>query len=227
MLGIRKHMNKYRSKLLIATQLCSITLLTLFFAASANAQMIATEKTTITVPPVPDDVKVETGNEAFLVGHGVGTQNYSCQPCDPTKPNCPNGVAFTLFTPQATLFNDQGEQLITHFFSLNPFEPGVIRVTWESSRDTSTIWAKATGSSTDSHFVNLGAVAWLRLQVVGALAGPTGGDKLVKTTFVQRLNTVGGLAPSTGCSSSADLGNKAFVPYTADYFFYKAADGSN
>ena len=41
------------------------------------------------------------------------------------------------------------------------------------------------------------------------------------TTFVQRLNTTGGLAPSTGCSSLTDAGNKAFVPYAADYFFYQ------
>jgi Protein of unknown function (DUF3455) len=37
------------------------------------------------------------------------------------------------------------------------------------------------------------------------------------------LNTTGGLAPKTGCSSLTDVGNKAFVPYTADYFFYRKA----
>ena len=56
--------------------------------------------------------------------------------------------------------------------------------------------------------------------VVGAQDGPTGGDTLTKTTFIQRLNTSGGVAPSTGCASSADVGKQAFVPYTADYFFY-------
>jgi hypothetical protein len=68
------------------------------------------------------------------------------------------------------------------------------------------------------------AIAWLLLDGVGSLNGPTGGDKLTGTTFVQRLNTTGGLAPSTGCSSLTDVGNTAFVPYTADYFFYKQAD---
>jgi hypothetical protein len=48
-------------------------------------------------------------------------------------------VAWTLFTPQATLFNDQGEQLISHFFSPNPFENGIVRATWEDSRGTSTV----------------------------------------------------------------------------------------
>jgi len=58
--------------------------------------------------------------------------------------------------------------------------------------------------------------------VVKVLDGPTGGDTLTKTTFVQRLNTRGALAPSTGCASPSNVGNQAFVPYTADYFFYAA-----
>jgi hypothetical protein len=32
--------------------------------------------------------------------------------------------------------------------------------------------------------------------------------------------------PSTGCSESSDVGKKALVPYTADYFFYKAAESN-
>jgi hypothetical protein len=60
------------------------------------------------------------------------------------------------------------------------------------------------------------------LQVVGAQDGPTGGDKLLETTFIQRLNTSGGVAPLTGCTHSTDVGKMALVPYTADYFFYKA-----
>jgi hypothetical protein len=54
--------------------------------------------------------------------------------------------------------------------------------------------------------------------------GRTGGKSLTKATFVQRLNTRGGLAPSTGCASASSVGNQAFVPYTADYFFYEKAD---
>ena len=47
-----------------------------------------------------------------------------------------------------------------------------------------------------------------------------GGDTLTATTFIQRVNTSGGIAPSTGCTSSTDVGKQAFVPYTADYVFY-------
>jgi hypothetical protein len=180
-----------------------------------------------TPPPLPPGLApVPAGNELFLVGHGVGTQNYVCRPSGA-------GVAYVLFTPQATLFGDDGRQIITHYFSpnlsTNPPEPntdpkvvadGAIRVTWQD-KDSSIVWAKLhqpNGSVT----VDQDAVAWLLLDKTGVQAGPTGGDKLTKTTFIQRLSTTGGLAPKTGCSSLTDAGNQAFVPYTADYFFYRA-----
>jgi Protein of unknown function (DUF3455) len=173
----------------------------------------------ITPPTVPGDLEVPPGNKAFRVGHGVGTQNYICLPSS-------TGFAFTLFTPEATLFNPRdGQQVITHYFSPNnnPFDPadkGVIRVTWEDSRDSSIVWGAVEKSSTDANFVAPGAVAWLKVKAVGAQDGPTGGDRLSGTTFIQRVNTAGGIAPPTGCAKSGDVGTKAFVPYTADYFFF-------
>jgi hypothetical protein len=79
-------------------------------------------------------------------------------------------------------------------------------------------------SSSDPEFVEPGAIPWLLLKVVGADPGPTGGKRLTRTTFIQRLNTMGGVAPapSTRCTQSIDVGNKALVPYTADYIFYTA-----
>jgi len=171
----------------------------------------------VTPPPVPAEVQVLPGNKAFLVGHAVGTQNYVCLPSG-------SGVKFVLFTPEATLFKfeDNTKQLITHYFSPNPFEKGTIRATWKHSRDTSTVWGQVEPGH--SAVVTSDAIPWLLVTVVGAQDGPTDGDTLSRTTFIQRLNTSGGLAPSTGCTSSTDIGHQAFVPYTADYFFYKAAD---
>ena len=128
------------------------------------------------------------------------------------------GAAFA-----ATLFSDDGGQLITHYFSPNVFEGDTVRATWRDSRDTSTIWAQAKNSSSDPNFVAPGAIAWVLLQRVGSQDGPDGGDTLTETTFVQRLSTSGGVAPSTGCETSNDVGHQAFVPYTADYFFYTGA----
>jgi hypothetical protein len=158
------------------------------------------------VPPniqVPAGLEVPAGNRAFREGDPIGTQDYICLPS-----------GWTFFGPQATLFNERDKQIITHFLSPNPFENGTPRVTWQDSEDTSKVWGLALRAVT----VDPGAIPWVLLQVVGAEDGPTGGDELSETTYIQRLNTVGGLAPSTPCA----VGMMALVPYTADYFFYKA-----
>jgi hypothetical protein len=173
-------MNKYRTKLLIAMQLCAVVLLTSFTAASASAETSATApaKETVTLqsgvddvtpPQVPDNIKVtEDGVIPFLVGHADGTQNYVCKPSGA-------GFAYALFTPEATLFNGHDKQLITHYFSPNPQEANtdprvdgnlMIRATWQHL-DTSTIWAGV--HKNGAAIVDPDSVAWLLLDVVGNL----------------------------------------------------------
>jgi hypothetical protein len=183
----------------------------------------------VTPPAVPPDIQVPEGATAFLEGHAVGTQNYVCLPCpNPTTPAtaCPDstGFAWLLFTPEATLFADNDKQVTTHFFSPNPSEGGTVRATWQDSRDSSIVWGGRAISSSDPHFVAQGAIPWLKLPMAGVQEGSTGDNTLTATTFIQRLNTSGGVAPSTGCTSTTNVGDKAFVPYTADYFFYKGPD---
>ena len=168
---------------------------------------------TVTPPSVPPGLEVPAPNQAFRVGHAAGTQNYVCQPSDHL-----GRVNWVLFTPEASLFDDQSAQIITHFNSPNPDEGGVsVRATWQDSRDTSSIWARGIAFA----MVDSDAIAWVKLEVVGKRLGPTGGNALSGATFVQRVNTKGGLAPATGCEVLSDVGHKAFVPYTADYFFYR------
>ena len=75
-------------------------------------------------------------------------------------------------------------------------------------------------------FVTPGAIPWLLIEVVGAQAGPTGGDSISGTRFIQRVNTAGGAAPSTGCRRPRDIGKRAYVPYAADYVFYRKTTGN-
>jgi hypothetical protein len=82
----------------------------------------------------------------------------------------------------------------------------------------------AIATSSDPSYVRPDAIPWLLLQKAGSHDGPTNGDTLTVTTFIQRLNTTGGIAPSTGCAVSSDVGKKALVPYAADYFFYEHSD---
>lgn len=166
--------------------------------------------TPIAVPNVPSNIAVLPPNRPFLVGHAFGTQNYVCLPSG-------NEFKFKLFTPQATLFDDQGKQIATHFFSPDPDDPlGTIRATWQHSRDTSAVWGKVVPG--DNATVDPAAIDWLRVTVTANEGGPS--SVLARTTFIQRVNTAGGLAPDTGCSSAADVGKTAFVPYSADYIFY-------
>jgi len=170
-------------------------------------------------PPAPANLEVPDGHWLFFTAHAIGTQNYVCLPAA-------SGVAWKFIAPQATLFHashgEISQQQATHFLSANAAENGLPRPTWQHSLDSSRVWARALASSTDPNYVGAGAIPWLLLTVVGAEDGPDGGSFLTKAMFIQRLDTNGGTAPSTGCSQSTEIGALALVPYAADYFFYRA-----
>src|SRR6185295_19080176 len=156
----------------------------------------------VTAPPVPGTLQVPEGNEPFLIGHAFGSQDYVCAASG-------SGVAFVLTTPEAVLFDNPARRVVNHFFSPNPVEGGTIRATWQSTRDSSVFWGKVEKSATfltDPDFVAKDAIAWVLLSQAGVLDGVGGGNTLSVATFVQRVNTVGGLAPSIGCNSAADIG---------------------
>jgi uncharacterized protein DUF3455 len=176
----------------------------------------------LTPPTVPTEIIVPAGNTVFLRGSATGTQNYICQ-------SSQSGYFWKFLAPQATLFinyqlgrNEVSQQITTHFLSSNPIEGGTARPTWQSSSDTSIVWGKAVASSIDPAVVAAGAIPWLLLQIVGAQNGPMGGSALSQTTYIHRVNTSGGVAPSTGCSAPQNVGALALVPYTTDYYFYKS-----
>jgi hypothetical protein len=122
-------------------------------------------------------------------------------------------------------------QIITHFLSpvvnpsdIGPKPPRFGDATWQSSFDSSRVWAQKENfvtAGTDASCPNSGAIDCLLLQVIGSDEGPAGGRLLTKTTFIQRLNTNGGSAPTTGCLVTADVGKQVLVPYSADYFFFR------
>jgi hypothetical protein len=189
-------------------------------AAPAAAQPGTTGAARIEIPQVPANLDVPAGNEVFLHGRAAGTQNYVCV-------STTAGYRWQFLGPQATLYvpfaNDLQQQITTHFLSANPVENGLARATWLGSFDSSQVWARAIANSSDPNYVAPNSVPWLLLEAVGAQAGPTGGTLLARTTYIQRLNTAGGIAPAAGCSQPADIGVQALVPYTTDYFFYRAS----
>jgi hypothetical protein len=192
----------------------------------ANAQ-------NVNPPTTPGLITPEPGNIAFLVGHAIGTQGYVCLPTSA-------GASTASWTvnnarPEATLFLSHGGnsfQIVTHFLSPNENPNDPTRplpfgsATWQSSFDSSKVWAQVLHSNSipagsDPSCPNTGSIPCLLLETVGSLEGPTGGTLLSKTSFIQRLNTNGGSAPTEGCVNANDVGNQALVPYTADYFFFR------
>jgi len=181
---------------------------------------------TVTRANTPDAITPPPGNSEFLVGNAVGTQGYVC------LPTSAGGTSWTINSarPEATLFTNvfgHPFQIITHFLSPdanpnqnapNPLPPGG-SATWQSSLDTSSVWGQRTGmipAGSDPSCPNTGAIPCLLLISIGNQQGPTGGQLLADTTYIQRLNTNGGSAPTTACT----VGQTQLVPYTADYHFF-------
>ena len=132
----------------------------------------------------------------YLVLHATGVQKYTCQP---------NGT--WLFTdPEATLYKTTGalKPLGTHFLNFSTGRP-----VWQFKAGSSVEAARTQSAAGGS-----GNIAWLLLQAVDTSHG-----RLGHTTWIQRLNTTGGVAPAGTCTPGATTG----VPYTADYFFWRDA----
>jgi len=94
--------------------------------------------------------------------------------------------------------------------ALHDSSPAVIHFrgpSWESIRDGSLVEAATVASSPVP-----GAIPQLLLKATTTRGTGIFGD----VTFVQRLDTAGGVAPTTTCKDGQTQG----VPYTADYLFF-------
>ena len=200
--------------------------------ASAQDQRGALTFSQVPDPATPAAIAPPPENSAFLVGHAVGTQGYVCLPTG-------SGVSWTVDAarPQATLFTyafGDAFQIITHFLSPdtnpNEFAPNPLpfgSATWQSSFDSSKVWGQTLASisaGSDARCPNAGSIPCLLLQAIGSESGPAGGRLMTRTTYVQRLNTNGGSAPVSACSVATDIGRQTLVPYSADYYFYRAEE---
>jgi hypothetical protein len=145
-------------------------------------------------PTVPTDLQPPAGHTVFALGHAAGVQIYRC-----------NGSAWALTGPRANLYDKNGNPKWTH--SAGP--------TWQH-KDGSTVVGQLYAPPVP---ITAGAIPWLLLRAASTAPGADG-DKMVKTTFIQRVNTTGGLAPAASTCTTA--GATAEVPYTADYYFWKA-----
>lgn len=140
--------------------------------------------------PAPT-LAVPEGNKVSFHAYAEGVQIYRW-----------TGVAWQLQRPEAWLYAnaDMTGVVGTHY----------VGPTWESNSGS-----KVKGVAEEKITVDPTAIQWLRLRAV-AWEGP---GPFAKVTYIQRVNTEGGLAPS---EPGDFIGDEARIPYTAEYFFYRA-----
>ena len=142
-------------------------------------------------PPATESLKLKVS--------AVGVQIYICN----ASTTAAAGYAWTGLAPQANLFNDDGKMIGTHF----------IGPTWQGNDGSAVAAAKVAAAPMDRT-----AVPWLLLKGVSHAAEE---GRFSDVTWVQRLSTVGGIAPADACDATHNLGAVVQVPYSADYFFYE------
>jgi hypothetical protein len=150
--------------------------------------------------PGPDlgncqDLQVEAGNTVTFHVYAEGVQIYRW-----------DGTSWIFVAPEAVLFAEDGTHAVvgTHF--AGPTGP-----TWQSLSGSKVVGdaPNALRCTPDPT-----AIPWLRLEALST-QGP---GVFNRVTFLQRLNTVGGIAPSEPGDFDGEI---AKVPYTAEYVFYR------
>jgi len=161
-------------------------------AAAAALSMTQIAHAAAPAPTIPEAIALPAGNTVFLIGHAKGFQIYTCDG---------NG-SWGSATPDAKLFDDNGELIAKHFAG----------PTWQAKDGSSVVGARDAGVTVDAS-----AIPWLRLKAVSTTPGLLG-----PTTYIQRVATTGGLAPAPADCNAKKAGKKVKVPYTADYYFAKS-----
>ena len=144
--------------------------------------------------PSCDSIRVPAGHELAYHVYARGVQKYRW-----------NGTAWVFVAPDATLFADAGFHGQVGIHYAGP--------TWESNSGSivkaSALIPRCAPDPT--------AIPWLLLQTTS-----TNGPGIFSSiTYIQRVNTTGGLAPST---PGTMIDEAREVDYTAEYYFYRAED---
>lgn len=151
------------------------------------------------VPMVPDNLRVPAIQTLSLETRATGVQIYECKPGkdDATR------FEWILRAPEAELSDATGKKVGKHYAG----------PTWEAndgSKAVGEVVARNDGPDPN-------AIPWLLLRAKST----SGAGVLGRTASVQRIKTVGGKAPATGCGP-ATAGEEVRIPYTAKYYFYIA-----
>lgn len=144
---------------------------------------------------LPESIRVPAGHVQSLYTTGVGEITYEC------REKKGGGHEWAFVAPLATLSNARGEGIGKYFAG----------PTWQLN-DGSQVSGKQVA-------VSPAPAGNIPLQLVQVPTAPSAG-LLKGVSHIQRLKTVGGVAPAMPCGL-AQVGHKQTVPYRADYVFYR------
>ena len=148
-------------------------------------------------PSVPEAIPVPSGYVLLFSSHARGVQIYECR-----------DGQWAFHAPRAELFDPQSHQRTAiHYGGIDHgLTPGPW---WESVDDGSRIRA---GNPVIAPSPNPNSIPLLGLEVLEQY----GTGVFSQVSYIQRLNTEGGVGPTGECQGSA----QRRVAYTADYYFY-------
>jgi hypothetical protein len=147
---------------------------------------------------VPPELAVPAGNQLTLSASARGVQIYEC------APDATGAPAWKLHAPRAALLDAAGNQVAVHFGGVDKgLPPGPY---WQASDGS-----RVRGANPVS-VPNPGSIPLLRLEA----ADTSGTGVFTRVTFIQRLDTTGGVAPTGACRA----GDTQEVAYTATYAFF-------
>jgi hypothetical protein len=163
--------------------------------AAALCLTASAKAATMSAPEVPAAVAAPVGHNPVMTLKGVGLLTYECR----AKAGA-DAFEWAFAGPNATLEDTRGMQVGKYYGG----------PTWEHSDGS-----KVTGKQLAVAPAGAGAIPLQLVQANSAGSGAFGG-----ITYIQRVNTVGGVAPASPCTP-ATVGAKQTVGYSADYVFYK------
>jgi hypothetical protein len=159
----------------------------------------ASPKPPTTMVKVPDKLQPGANESLTMIVPAKGVQIYECR----ARKDRVGEYEWAFVAPEAELFDTRGNRTGRHYAGPH----------WESadgSKVLGTVKERADAPVAD-------AIPWLLLAAKSV--GSEG--SFSKVTSIQRVNTVGGVAPQAGCSQ-ATVGAAARINYTADYYFFTA-----
>jgi hypothetical protein len=177
--------------------MCALFVVIAAIAVLVSLAGSATAQGTPAAEHVPANLAPPAGSVLLVALDGRGVQIYACE----AKPDDATAFVWTFKAPEADLLNQRGEVVGHHFAG----------PTWQGNDGSAVV-----GTVLDhADSPDAGAIPWLLLEA----KAHAGSGAFSTITYVQRLATVGGVAPSAGCDAD-HAGDEVRQPYEATYAFY-------